>query len=74
MSTHTLNTHSANILIAEDDSSTRKTLSVILEDEGHLVFACEDGEEALKRIAALESRLREQHPVSREGGIRAAAS
>lgn len=51
MSTHTRNTHSANILIAEDDTSTRKTLSVILEDEGHLVFACEDGEEALKRIA-----------------------
>lgn len=31
-------------------------------------------EEAMKRIVALEVRLREQHPVSPEGGVRAAAS
>ena len=39
------------MLIAEDDTGTRKTLAVILEDEGHRVFACRDGEEALRHIA-----------------------
>ena len=51
MSTHTPNIQSANILIAEDDMGTRKTLTVILEDEGHRVFACQNGEEALRHIA-----------------------
>ena len=51
MSTHTTNTQSANILIAEDDTGTRKTLTVILEDEGHRVFASQNGEEALRHIA-----------------------
>ena len=51
MSTNTPNTYSANILIAEDDAGTLKTLAVVLADEGHQVFACQNGEEALRHIA-----------------------
>jgi len=51
MSTHTPDTHPANILIAEDDESTRKTLEVILEDEGYQVFSCPNGNEALRHIS-----------------------
>ena len=46
-----MNTHTANILIAEDDSGIRLTLAAILEEEGHQVFACQNGEEALQHIA-----------------------
>ena len=51
MSTPAQNIHTANILIAEDDPGTRTTLSVILEDDGHQVFSCENGAEALKCIS-----------------------
>ena len=46
-----MNVHSAHILIAEDDAGTRETLTIILEEEGHQVFACQNGEEALRLIA-----------------------
>ncbi|MQC27404.1 MAG: response regulator [Chloroflexi bacterium] len=51
MSPQTGNTHTANIMIAEDDPGTRTTLTVILEDDGHAVFSCENREEALKCIS-----------------------
>jgi len=46
-----MNTHTANILIAEDDTGIRMILAAILEEEGYQVFACQDGREALKHIA-----------------------
>ena len=51
MSIHTPNTHTTNILIAEDDAGTRTTLAAILEDEGYRVFSYQNGEEALRHIA-----------------------
>lgn len=44
--------HFANILIAEDDANTRTTLAAILEDEGHRVVTCKNGEEALEHLTA----------------------
>ena len=46
-----MNTHSAKILLAEDDLGTRKTLAVILEEGGHQVVTCHNGKEALRYIA-----------------------
>lgn len=46
-----MNTHSANILLAEDDSSARTTLAAILEEEGHRVVACQNGAEAMEHIS-----------------------
>lgn len=42
----------ANILIVEDDASARTTLAAILEDEGHRVLTCQNGEEAVEQISA----------------------
>ncbi len=42
----------ANILIVEDDASARTTLAAILEDEGHRVLTCQNGEEAVAQISA----------------------
>ena len=46
-----MNTHIANILLAEDDSSARTTLAAILEQEGHRVVACQNGAEAMEHIS-----------------------
>lgn len=40
------------VLVAEDDPSVRMTISFVLEDEGFEVACAEDGEEALRMIAA----------------------
>ncbi len=42
-----MNNHAAKILLVEDDPGARTTLAAILEDEGHVVVACQNGEEAL---------------------------
>ena len=46
-----MNTHTAKILLAEDDLGTRNTLSAILEEGGHQVVTCHNGNEALRYIA-----------------------
>jgi two-component system cell cycle response regulator CpdR len=40
----------ANILIAEDDASMRKFISMTLEKEGHNITSSEDGLDALSRL------------------------
>ena len=40
------------VLVAEDDPSVRMTISFVLEDEGFEVSCAEDGDEALRMIAA----------------------
>ena len=42
----------ANILIVEDDASARTTLAAILEDEGHRVLTCQNGEEEVEQVSA----------------------
>lgn len=37
-----------NILVAEDDKSTRRLICAVLENEGYKVFSAADGEEALR--------------------------
>jgi two-component system nitrogen regulation response regulator NtrX len=44
----------AKILIVDDEQSIRRTLSGILEDEGHTSSLCESGEEALATYAREE--------------------
>lgn len=39
-----------NILVAEDDKSTRRLICAVLENEGYNVFSATDGEEALKAL------------------------
>ena len=39
----------AKILVIDDDSSTRKVLSVALEDEGYIVDMAENGREAIRK-------------------------
>ena len=39
----------AKILVIDDDSSTRKVLSVALEDEGYIVDIAENGREAIRK-------------------------
>ena len=36
-----------NIIVVEDDNSTRVTLTALLEDEGYQVFGCRNGTEAM---------------------------
>ena len=42
---------SANILIAENELGMLTTLSAVLEDEGHFVVGCQNGEEAIAYLA-----------------------
>ena len=43
--------HDRNILIADDDSISRKLLRRLLEQDGHEVRAASDGHEALELFA-----------------------
>ena len=45
-----MNTHTAKILLVDDDLGIRQTLAVILEDECHQVVTCQNGQEALGHI------------------------
>ncbi|HEY0156956.1 MAG TPA: sigma-54 dependent transcriptional regulator [Thermoanaerobaculia bacterium] len=47
----------ARILIIDDESGIRSTLSSILEDEGHRTTTCESGEEGLAQFAREEFDL-----------------
>src|SRR5436190_1755827 len=47
----------AKILIIDDETSIRSTLSTILQDEGHETTLCESGEEAIARFAREEFDL-----------------
>jgi DNA-binding NtrC family response regulator len=42
----------ARIIVVDDDESIRKTLAVILEDEGYLVDTAESGKEAILKTNA----------------------
>ncbi|HEU0020489.1 MAG TPA: response regulator [Dehalococcoidia bacterium] len=44
--------HPANILIAEDEVGMLTTLSAVLEEEGHRVIGCQNGEEAIGYLVA----------------------
>ena len=39
-----------NILVLDDEKGSRETLSAILEEEGHRVFACQSVTEAMKQL------------------------
>jgi diguanylate cyclase (GGDEF)-like protein len=41
----------ARVLVVDDDRSTREQLAALLRGEGHLVEMCEEGAEALTRVA-----------------------
>jgi len=41
----------ARVLVADDDRSTREQLAALLRTEGHTVEMCEDGQEAIGRVA-----------------------
>ena len=47
----------ARILVVEDDSTLRETLSEVLADEGHEVRAAAHGHEALEHLADWEPHL-----------------
>ena len=44
-------TEPATVLVADDDRLTRELLANILRKHGYLVETCEDGQEAVERVA-----------------------
>ena len=48
-----------HILVAENDLYTRLAISLILEDEGYLVSAAENGLDALEMIVEFQSHSKE---------------
>lgn len=44
----------AKILIADDSESMREMVKAIIEGEGHEVIACEDGQDALQYVMAMD--------------------
>lgn len=44
----------AKILIADDSESMREMVKAIIEGEGHEVIACEDGQDALQHVMAMD--------------------